>query len=335
MTKVGILIGRFQVSSPHEGHRFLINRILEKCDKLIILVGSANRARSIKNPFTFMERANAILDSFPDKQNRIWVVPLNDYLYNDSQWMADVAATVKHTLGVMKEDSADLTLYGHFKKGNDYLKWFPHMKFENIDSEIELSGTEVRNSMRNSVLMPQSVRDDFQYYENEIIKFRNYPYPETLNFNCGDTVVTCLGHVLLIKRKVAPGVGTWALPGGHKNRNETFLDCAIRELYEETNLRVPEKVVRGSITNTKLFDHPARNNGVPRNTLAVMVSLQPNLDGTLPRANGADDASEAKWVLIETALNEYRLFDDHADIISEMTGVKPIIAYQNMSLYGH
>lgn len=333
MKKIGILIGRFQVPEPHEGHRFLINRILERCDDLIILVGSANRARSIKNPFTFMERSSAILNSFPDKEQRIWVVPLNDYLYNDSQWMADVAATIQYTVNQIPkmDNNVQLTLFGHYKEGNNYLKWFPQMKYENIDSDIELSGTEVRRMTLSK--LPQCVQDDYAYFDKEAAKFVMYPYPETLNFNCGDAIVECLGHILLIERGAAPGAGTWALPGGHKNRNETFFDCAIRELYEETNLRVPEKVVRGSVLSTRLFDSPVRSNGIPRNTLAVHIRVQPDTDGTLPRARGADDAVKARWVSIEKALNEYRLFDDHADIISEMTGVKPLIAYQNLSLF--
>ncbi len=324
--KIGILIGRFQVPEPHEGHRFLIKRILERVDELVILVGSSNQARSPRNPYTFLERREAIYNSFKDIKSRILVVPINDYMYNDSQWMADVAATIKHCVGVNQET----ILYGHFKPGNDYLKWFPQLKYENIDNEIDVSGTEMRNANRH--LLPLSVQEDMRYIEKEAKKFENYPYPDSLNVMCGDAVVECLGHVLLVKRGRAPGVGNWALPGGHKHTYETALRCVLRELDEETNLRIPEKVLVGSIVDSQLFDHPGRSVGLPKMTYAVHFRVQPNPDGSFPRTKAGDDASEYRWVPIAEAVNTLRLHDDHASIISEFTGVQPLMAIHNPSI---
>lgn len=317
--KLGVIIGRFQVPSPHDGHKLLINTAIEQSDKVIVLIGSVNRSPSPRNPFSYQARKQAILKEYPNVQ----CFPLNDYMYNDSQWITDVVTTIsKHKMPADK-----VTLFGHFKKGNDYLKWFPQYKNVNVQSNIQISGEVVRQ--QSVAYLPETVRDDIEYYKKEQALFSSYPFKETLNFNCADAVLECAGHILLIRRKFAPGRESWALPGGFKNSNETFLECALRELQEETNVRVPEKVLRGSIVNSKLFDNPNRSEGIPRNTFAVHIVIDVDANGELPRANGRSDASETRWLAINDILNNMHIYSDHGDIISIMTGTMPNIAINN------
>lgn len=56
------------------------------------------------------------------------------------------------------------------------------------------------------------------------------------------------GKVLLAKRLSHHGYGTWGFPGGHLEYLESFEDCAIREVFEETSLKV-KNIRFGSITN--------------------------------------------------------------------------------------
>ena len=46
--------------------------------------------------------------------------------------------------------------------------------------------------------------------------------------------------MLLIQRGDEPYKGCWAFPGGFMNMDETTEQCAIRELEEETGLKVIE-----------------------------------------------------------------------------------------------
>ena len=329
MTKyqVGFLIMRAQ--PLHSGHRDLIRQAKSQCDQLVLLIGSVNSPRTIKNPFTYKERVLSINKFLQHEFDSLGVTiePLNDYKYNDSAWLVDVDAVIS----LYDKEECEITIFGHMKEGNNYLKWFPQYQFKNIDSVIDVHATGIREEwFRNQRhnFAPE-VLEDWDYFQKEKETFANYPYPETLNFNCGDVVLECAGHILLIQRKRAPGRGTWALPGGFKNSNETFVDCAIRELIEEANVRIPEKVLRGSIVNTKLFDSPNRGMGLPRSTLAVHIKVELNSDGTLPRVTPKDDAFDANWFQIYDIMNNMELFDDHSDIISVLCGVMPIPANLN------
>ena len=58
------------------------------------------------------------------------------------------------------------------------------------------------------------------------------------------------GQVLLGKRLSKHGNSTWAPPGGHLEFGETAQQCASRELFEETGLKIPlNKIEMFSTTN--------------------------------------------------------------------------------------
>ena len=50
--------------------------------------------------------------------------------------------------------------------------------------------------------------------------------------------ITDDGRIVLIRRALPPGVGTWAQPGGFLEAEETVIQGAVRETMEETGLVV-------------------------------------------------------------------------------------------------
>jgi 8-oxo-dGTP diphosphatase len=61
------------------------------------------------------------------------------------------------------------------------------------------------------------------------------------------------GKFLMMKRQGSHGAGTWSLPGGHLEFNESFEDTARREVMEETGLTV-KNVRFGAVTNDIFTD---------------------------------------------------------------------------------
>lgn len=146
------------------------------------------------------------------------------------------------------------------------------------------------------------------------------PYPVT--FNATDAVVIQSGSVLMIKRKYHPGKGQWALPGGYVDVDETLVDSMIRELKEETKIKVPKAVLKGSIITTHTFDAVKRSarGRIFSHAFLIKLADEPNFPKT-KMINAAveadDDAAEAKWIpLADLNYMMDTIFEDHYSIIS-------------------
>ena len=57
--------------------------------------------------------------------------------------------------------------------------------------------------------------------------------------------VTDAGELVLIRRAIPPGIGTWAQPGGFLEAEETVIQGAVRETLEETCLVVEPTYIVG------------------------------------------------------------------------------------------
>ena len=60
--------------------------------------------------------------------------------------------------------------------------------------------------------------------------------------------ITDSGQIILIRRGIEPGLGSWAQPGGFLEVDETVNQAAIRETWEETGLLVEPGQIVGLYT---------------------------------------------------------------------------------------
>jgi ADP-ribose pyrophosphatase YjhB (NUDIX family) len=103
-----------------------------------------------------------------------------------------------------------------------------------------------------------------------------------------ETIVTNNeGHVLLIKRKLPPRIGDWALPGGFLDWGENAETAAIREVREETGLDV--RLVRLLCT----LGLPSLLN--PEQCLVKSIFIGEIAGGTLQAGDDALDAKFFAW----------------------------------------
>lgn len=337
-----IFIGRFQ--PVHSGHIKVMLEALNQAERLIIICGSAHKPRTIKNPWSITERWEMIqvaLSEHLSKEDlqRVMFSYSYDQWYNDNAWIVEIQKTVKTLTNLCKD--SDIGIIGFHKDDSSYyLDLFPQWKLikfkagENIISSTNIRndyfayekgiGIEYKDDISKSVLNFMIEFRKTKEFKNLLNEFKIInankkdwevaPHPPT--FVTVDAVVVQSGHILLVKRKVAPGKGNWALPGGFINQGEFIKDAMIRELREETGLKVPEPVLKGKIKDKNVFDFPDRSLRGRTITHAYFIELDPPQDLSLPKVKGGDDAEKARWFAIsDIDLMRNKLFEDHADII--------------------
>ena len=122
--------------------------------------------------------------------------------------------------------------------------------------------------------------------------------------------------VLLIQRGADPYKGCWAFPGGFMNVDETTEQCAIRELEEETGLRISDVHQIGAYSKV---DRDPRGR-------TIIVAYLAIIDKPV-QVTGQDDAANAEWFPL-SALPE--LAFDHAEIMRD--AVKAYKKYLSQAL---
>ena len=77
--KFAVFIGR--LSPYHLGHEVLLSKAFEVAEKVIVILGSHNRAKNIKNPWSSSERQEMVeLTLTEEQKSNIQFIKMKDYL---------------------------------------------------------------------------------------------------------------------------------------------------------------------------------------------------------------------------------------------------------------
>lgn len=354
---VMVFIGRFQ--PLHNGHMDVIAKALDTSERLIILVGSSNLARDTRNPFTYEERAAliraAIVGRFgEDALLRVVVNALPDSPYDLQEWIETVQMTVKMNTSPFVRPSIALT--GHERDETSfYLKLFPQWAYVGAGDSSGINATALRRDLFDGGvdLFSTAWRDSGPVWPNMappetlafLQAFRGKPEYARLmrerkaevayleKYGPGphvtlDAVVVQSGHVLVGRRKGEYGQGMLALPGGflEVERNETLLDGAVRECFEETRLydhfgpdnRITaerRRLLHTHLRGRDVFAEPNRSRRGRIITHAHLFKLPD--DYSLPTVGEWDDLTDVHWMPVsDVRVDEF--FEDHAFIIEKM-----------------
>jgi len=152
---VGLVVGRFQ--HFHIGHRSLVENAFKLCDRVLILVGSAQESGTLRNPYLPSTRIDVIREIYGHDNSVLQVKELND-LTNENDITPDWGKYVLKNVKTHIRKEPSLMVYG-----NDEFRsrWFAPEDIENTAelviprSRIPISATQLRDAL---------VRDDFEYW---------------------------------------------------------------------------------------------------------------------------------------------------------------------------
>lgn len=152
---VGLIVGRFQ--HFHIGHKSLVENAYKLCDRVLILVGSAQESGTLRNPYLPSTRIDVIREIYGRDNDILQVKELND-LTNENDINADWGRYVLKNVKSHIRKNPSLMVYGNDEFRS---KWFDPNDIQDTAelviprSRIPISATKLREAL---------VKDDFEYW---------------------------------------------------------------------------------------------------------------------------------------------------------------------------
>lgn len=277
---VGIVIGRFQVESLHDGHRFLIGKVSKLHKRMIIFLGCPPIQGTKHDPLDYRTRARMVITACPEAV----ILPLYD-MKDDDKWSEQLDTNIKNIF----PNVTHATLYG----GRDSFKSHYEGKYSVVEIDDSPhgyhSGTEQRKEIGKSARNSDDFRAGIIYStQNAFVITRSVVDIGMIKEEEGVAYV-------LVGKKAAET--KWRLPGGHVDKGESLEVAAARELHEETAM-----FTSGGIADFKYVGSFASSDwrykkfGEGGLTTALFITKY-----TSGKPRAGDDLVEVAWINLNDA----------------------------------
>lgn len=186
--RVGVFLARMQ--PVHNSHLYLINKALEECDKVLIILGSGNKKGTLRNPFDAKLRKQMLRECFNKEQNKkLKIVTLPDWsMENDTDdektwgryFYYNVVSTIKQKNFFLYYSDKPEILDGWFNE-TEVKKYITYKIYERNNLFDGLSSTKIREALLNNDVdyvkkyCPKSVIDRFDYLSSYYTNIKENP----------------------------------------------------------------------------------------------------------------------------------------------------------------
>ena len=284
---VGVIVARFQVPTLTEGHKDLIQQVIDNSYRTIIVLGLSPVKCTFRNPLDFESRKQMVLDEFPE----VTVLYIKD-TYSDVNWSNQLDSMIKDVIG----PGFSAYLYG---SRDSFIKYYSG-KYEciEIDQTVFVSGTDMRK------LASRQVKSSSKFRKGVIWAVANryqqcLPTVDAAIWKVDNGIL----KVLLGKRTSEP---LYRFPGGFVPAGETYENTVIREVKEETDLDVTgPKYIKSFVIDD--WRYKSEVDKITSSLFAVRYT------GGTPKP-GDDMDGELRWfVLNETTI--YSVVTEHKPLM--------------------
>lgn len=174
--KYGVFLARMQ--PVHNAHLFLVNKALEECDRVLIVLGSENKLDMLRNPFEISLREQMLRECLTEEQNqKISVETLPDWsmesdLEGAEIWGRYFYYNVVSRIGQKRFSiyySDDPAILDSWFKNTEVFPYITYRNFEREKLFEGLSSTKIRRAFIEQDMeyiaryCPESVVSRFAY----------------------------------------------------------------------------------------------------------------------------------------------------------------------------
>ena len=181
--KYGVFLARMQ--PVHNAHLFMVNKALDECDKVLIVLGSENKVDMLRNPYDITLREQMLRECFNDEQNKkLSIVTLPDWSMESDVESAEiwgryfyynvVSRIGQKTFSIYYSD--DVAILDSWFNNTEVRQYITYRNFERNNIFNGLSATKIRQAfIENNIdyikeFCPDSVVTRFDqlasYYKN-------------------------------------------------------------------------------------------------------------------------------------------------------------------------
>lgn len=155
--KTGVFLARMQ--PLHNAHMFMVNEALKDCDRVFVVLGSANKKDMIRNPFSLELREKLLREALSNVDDKlVTIFELPDWSTENDQLQADVWGEYLYYNLVSRAKQKKFTFY-YGDSPDIMLSWFKRdhiihnvsFKFYDRQTSLEgLSATKIREALLNN-----------------------------------------------------------------------------------------------------------------------------------------------------------------------------------------
>lgn len=287
--KVGFIIARFQCAFLHEGHKALINKVIELSDDVIIFLGTTVTKNTTDNPLDYETRKLMVKSEFPN----ISIYSLPDKRKNEV-WSENLDMTIDSLV----DNDEEIKLYG----SRDSFKQYYSGKYEVIEL-LDVAIDNVSGTQERQKIVDEHPIESIDYRKGLIASaYKKYPVSYATTDVC---ILRNNNTECLLGKK--PGEDLYRWIGGYLDISDPSLElCAKREAIEECGkIELDNFIYQGSF---RIRDFRYKNS-----TDSIMTTFF-TCQYIYGHPKAGDDIEELKWFNIKE-LKEENIMEEHRQLL--------------------